>query len=231
MWLLKGGVALEYRTERSRATLDIDLSTQALPDAAFAAVAQSESIRMEDYFAIRVGERSRPDGDIQTERFAVTVTYENGKPFEKIKLDIGFADPFIAPAESLTAPDLLGFADIEPVRIASIPLPQHFAEKLHAYTRVYGGTRTSSRVKDLVDMYLMVDELTFDDAAFMRVASQVFDTRATHPVPRTLPAPPNGWAVPFREQTEELGIEQDMHRAHASLARRLDPLLESIAGR
>ena len=36
-----------------------------------------------------------------------------------------------------------------------IPLARHIAEKVHAYTRTYGEGRTSTRVKDLVDIILV----------------------------------------------------------------------------
>ena len=73
-----------------------------------------------------------------------------GRPFETFLLDVGFRD---APThiEYLTTPGTLTFAGIEPVTVAAAPLELHVAEKLHAYTRVYEGSRASMRAKDLID--------------------------------------------------------------------------------
>jgi hypothetical protein len=49
-------------------------------------------------------------------------------------------------------PDLLAFADIEPVLAPSFPLELQIAVKVHAYTRDCGQSgNASTRVKDLVD--------------------------------------------------------------------------------
>jgi hypothetical protein len=63
----------------------------------------------------------------------------------------------VTAAERLTTPDILAFAGIEPVTVAAIPLELHVAEKLHAYTRTYEGSRLSTRAKDLVDLALIAE--------------------------------------------------------------------------
>ena len=64
-------------------------------------------------------------------------------------VDIGFSDPLGWKPETIRAPDLLAFADIEPIEVPVLPLEQHIAEKVHAYTRTYGQGHKSSRAKDL----------------------------------------------------------------------------------
>ncbi|MGI9003671.1 MAG: nucleotidyl transferase AbiEii/AbiGii toxin family protein [Pseudonocardia sp.] len=56
----------------------------------------------------------------------------------------------------LTTPDLLAFAGVAQVRVPALPLETQIAEKLHAYTRTYESGRPSSRTKDLVDIFLIV---------------------------------------------------------------------------
>jgi hypothetical protein len=53
----------------------------------------------------------------------------------------------------------LTFAGIERARLPVYPLADHFAEKLHAYTRP-GERRT--RVKDLLDLTVILEELADD---------------------------------------------------------------------
>jgi hypothetical protein len=91
-WLLKGGVALEYRFDHARATKDVDLSarfdlegiTQALTDAA--------TVKLDDYFALRIVGRTKPADEVETYRFAVDVLLETGKLFDELRIDVGFAD-------------------------------------------------------------------------------------------------------------------------------------------
>ena len=131
MWLLKGGVALDYRfQDRARTTFDVDLTscvgvaemTQALREAA--------NLPMDDYFLVRVGEREKPVDEVETYRFNVSVHYANGKPFlQNLKIDVGFADPWLGEPERLTAAPLLDFAGIVPTMVQAIPMEQHLAEK------------------------------------------------------------------------------------------------------
>jgi hypothetical protein len=46
----------------------------------------------------------------------------------------------------IEASDLLSFAGIERIRVPGLPLPQHIAEKVHAYTRKYGWAPAAVRV-------------------------------------------------------------------------------------
>ncbi len=66
LWLLKGGVALEYRLRESRATMDIDVSTRVDMDAMTDALIEAASLSLNDYFAMQMGERSKPVEEIET---------------------------------------------------------------------------------------------------------------------------------------------------------------------
>ena len=58
--------------------------------------------------------------------------------------------------DTIKTSDLLAFAGINPIDLPALPLSQHLAEKVHAYTRTYGATaRRSTRPKDLVDILLI----------------------------------------------------------------------------
>ncbi len=71
-----------------------------------------------------------------------------GRLFEEFVVDVGLDDPAIAPPEEVSGVHLLEFAEIPRVSVPTLPLPQHLAEKAHAYTRQYGQTGfPSTRVK------------------------------------------------------------------------------------
>ncbi len=128
-------------------------------------------------------------------------------------------------ADELTAPDLLDFADIAPAHIRAIPLEQHIAEKLHAYTRRHAEDQPSSRVKDLIDIILMSGLAGFDFDRLREAVVRVFEARATHELPTSLPAPPREWARPYRVLAEEVGLDPDRLAGHRLAAAFLDPIV------
>lgn len=154
VWLLKGGVALDYRLGEARSTGDLDLSSNISIAAFTEKLVQAVATDLGDHFEVRVSSAPfRPVDEVETYRFQLDVRLNN-KIFVKISIDIGFADPWIGEAESLTSETLV-FAGAQPVVVRAIPIEQHIAEKIHAYTKSYNG-HPSSRVKDLVDLVLLL---------------------------------------------------------------------------
>ena len=157
-WLLKGGFAIDLRLgERVRSTRDVDIDWHAadhkLADALIDAVAHDPG----DFFTFGIERAGSPEDRLGgSHRFRVRATLA-GRPFEAFPLDVGIRVEPIAGAEDLTTPALLDFAGIAPVRVRALPLEDQAAEKLHAYTRTYLGGRTSSRVKDLVDLVVITE--------------------------------------------------------------------------
>ena len=218
-WLLKGGVALEYRLQRARATTDIDISTRVDLETMTETLQDAATAELHDYFTMRLGERTKPAEDLDTYRFHVAVLYENGRAFEELKIDVGFADPWLGAPQKLTAAPLLDFAGIDPATVRAIPAEQHLAEKVHAYTRRYGH-RESSRVKDLVDMALLVEE-PLDLGFLAQALGDVFRERATHDVPVALPHPPARWRTIYARLAADLPIPQTSDEAHRRVANAL----------
>lgn len=92
-----------------------------------------------------------------------------------------------------------------------------FAEKLHAYTLPRQG-RPNARVKDLVDLVLLSVSGTLDAARGRESIAATFRRRATHPVPATLPAPPEAWRKPFAELAGECGMAPEIEAHFAQVA-------------
>ena len=130
-------------------------------------------------------------------RFRVAASL-GGRPFEAFPLDVGLRRGPDPGAETLIVPNLLAFAGVEPVSVPTIPLELQAAEKLHAYTRTYGGSRSSTRAKDLVDLALIAGFFSQDAATLRGEIEATFAYRGTHPVPSALPLPPENWRTPFR---------------------------------
>jgi hypothetical protein len=99
------------------------------------------------------------------------------------------------------------------------------AEKLHAYTRTYADGRTSTRVKDLVDLVLIAELSNLGAAELHNAIEAIFALRTTHPTPSALPSPAREWAIPFRKLAEEVGTPGALAAGHEEAACLLDPIL------
>ena len=97
-----------------------------------------------------------------------------------------------------------------------IPREQQFAEKLHAYTLPRKGA-ANSRVRDLVDMVLLVQSGTLAKAKVAEAIRVTFDRRGTHAVPKMLPQPPTDWQKPYDALAKECGLSGGIEGAFAVL--------------
>ena len=228
MWLLKGGVALDYRLREARSTLDLDLSSNVDITAFQEKLVRATAIDLGDFFDVQLsGEPSRPVDEVETYRFGLDVQLNN-RTFMKVSIDVGFADPWLGDADILETSEVLAFAGVAPVTVKAISVEQHIAEKVHAYTRSYG-SRQNSRVKDLVDLVLLSGYRPIAMAELGSVLEAVFRTRATHELPKSFPLPPNNWRESYRRLSEPLPITTDIDLAHSSVAAFLDPVTATRA--
>jgi predicted nucleotidyltransferase component of viral defense system len=217
-WLVvKGGYALELRLDQARATKDIDLSIRNV--SSFGTEnkedTQSEQIRRElqdaigkpneDFLEFAMGQavldlENAPYGGY---RFPVEAKLA-GRLFVKFNVDVAFGDVWLTPHEKIVASDWLGFAGLAPPKIPLISREQQFAEKLHAYT--LPRDRTNSRVKDLVDLVLLLKAGDMNVELVNRALWETFERRATHPLPVGVPDPPAFWEKPFMAMTKTVSL-------------------------
>lgn len=228
-WVLKGGYALELRFRQARATKDLDLTvrtTRAPGETATLSVAELRDrlvtaalVRLSDFFVFEVGEAmltldQAPDGGA---RFPVEARLD-GRSFVKFHVDLGAGDEMLEPFDEIVGEDWLGFAGITPVAVPALSTEQHWAEKLHAYTRPREG-RTNTRVKDLIDLILLLERETLDADRVLASVDATFRRRRTHTVPRELPGPPAEWDKPFAEMAEECELKHTPTSAYAEVGR------------
>ncbi len=227
-WVLKGALALDFRLNTpTRPTKDIDLGRDDNEDAAIQDILTAQELVLDDFFTF-AARRTRELDDIDeftAIRFHLTAQL-GGRTFEQFLLDIGFIDSITYQPDTVQSPGLLAFAGISPLRLPAIPIEQHLAEKIHAYTGSYGKDgRTSTRPKDLVDI-LLIERSTPLTASSLRAAlERTFHERQRHPLPDKLPPPPNNWTDPYRQLAESVGIEADLATAYERARAFLDPVL------
>jgi predicted nucleotidyltransferase component of viral defense system len=170
-WALKGGQVLLARLgEGARATKDADATWRQSVAAFTAVLDEAVDLDLGDYFAFEAGE-PRPleaETDEGGLRYSIR-SLVDGREFERLQLDVNVVPDDPRPYERLQLRDLLGFAGIEPPVIPVVPVAQHLAEKLHAYTRQY--PKPSSRPRDLFDMIVIARQLPLPPAGELSTAA------------------------------------------------------------
>ncbi len=231
-WVLKGGYALELRFKAARSTVDIDLTVQRV--AASASGDQNQIVRemlqsaadisLGDWFEFVVGPASMdltaaPYGGA---RYPVEARMDE-RTFARFHLDAGVGDVVMRPLETIVCRDWLGFAGIESSRVLMIAREQQFAEKIHAYTLPRNAA--NSRVKDLVDLALLIGSGGLDKQRIMEALRLTFERRGTHDLPANLVPPPADWQVPFHALAEECGLPTDVAAVFAGVQEFVEEVL------
>lgn len=229
---LKGGLAVELRLERARATKDVDLRLTGTPETILETLRLAAARSLGDFMVFTI----RPDDRhpaIQNEgmqyeglRFRAECTLAGkvyGRPFG---VDVAFGDPMMGEPDTIVADDLLGFAGVPPPTLRLYPVATHIAEKLHAYT--LPRARPNTRVKDLPDLALIATAGPLSQTRLALAIQQTFGFRDTHPAPVELPAPPEAWAQPYMAMAkEDLLRWPDLASVYAAAQALLDPALTS----
>jgi hypothetical protein len=232
-WVLKGGYAMELRIKAARTTKDIDLTMRSVFSsggkkddkknlAVLEKLQEAAAFRSGDFFVYTIGEPiceldAAPYGGA---RFPVEARLD-GRVFVGFHLDVGIGDAVMEPLEVIEGRDWLAFAGIASPSFYLIPREQQFAEKLHAYTLPRPGA-VNSRVRDLVDMVLLIHSGTLAKAKVAEAIRVTFDRRRTHAVPNILPQPPTDWQKPYDSLAKECGLSGAVDEAFAILDRYLN---------
>jgi hypothetical protein len=215
-WLLKGAFALDLRfRDRARSTKDVDLSIDVslvgavpFPDAKIVDILRdAAAYSLPDFFIYSIpseGEEVLHEKGSPTYRFTVHSSLA-GRLFEELNVDVSTRQELVAHTEEVLESDVLSFAGIVPGRFRAISLSQQLAEKIHAFTFPWEN-RENTRVKDLVDLVLIL-EISPPDPNMSRTAVEaIFSGRATHPVPGNLPSPPVSWSGSYTAAATELTL-------------------------
>lgn len=222
-WILKGGAVMEFRLHgRARMTKDMDFAARPDGEPGLDGPTVRELLidglsvdEDRDGFLFQVSPPVGLKADTAGRggwRFSVEARLA-GRVFTTVRIDVVARGEEIALTERLPLPNILGFAGTPPREIEAVDRRQHFAEKLHAFTRDYGD-RPNTRVKDLVDLVLLVESGLASDTSVVDVVRHVFAVRATHDVPTMLPEPPPSWVHTYPGLAE--GLTETLPRLDAA---------------
>jgi predicted nucleotidyltransferase component of viral defense system len=212
-WVLKGGTALEVRwRERARGTRDLDLALREPPADGTALrellIAQLADDIDGDRFSFQVGAPRPLAEDLAGRpgwRFPIRAMLA-GREFAAVRVDVVLRSEELLATERLRLPGALAFAGFPDRDVEVVTPAQHFAEKLHALTRRYPD-RDNTRVRDLVDLVLLIQDGALTSAEAWQVSRHVFAARATHELPAEIPDPPASWAPTYATLAGELGVQ------------------------
>jgi hypothetical protein len=235
-WVLKGGYAMELRIKAARTTKDIDLTMRSARSsgekkddnknlAVLEKLQEAAAFRSDDFFVYTIGE---PISDLDAApyggaRFPVEARLD-GRVFVGFHLDVGMGDAVMEPLEIIEGRNWLGFAGIASPLLYMISREQQFAEKLHAYTLPRLGA-VNSRVRDLVDMVLLIESGTLVRDKIVEAVRVTFERRESHLLPNALPTPPAEWQGPYLALARECGLTGQVEDAFAALRSFAEPLL------
>ncbi len=224
-WVLKGGFSLELRLGlAARTTKDLDLlrwdasglSAGDLQDL----LDETLEVDLSDEctFTVRRPRQVRAEDEMPSTWRVVVDVQVARSPFETATIDV-----VTSPVEPTSGVDAVTVRPVlggQPFSVRSIDLPRHAAEKTHAYARIYAHDRPSSRVKDLVDLALLVEQELLEPADYARAVIDVFAERDASAPPRGLPDPPGDWAAPFAAMAADIRLDQRSLDNAATLVQR-----------
>ena len=212
-WLLKGGYALEFRLQnKARTTKDIDFSIPEMKGATAEMILEilRKEVRKDkgDWFVFLIG---APILELEQAvyggwRYPVESRLDN-RVFTKFHLDVGVGDALVSAPEWRKGQEFFSFAGILPPNVALLPLDQQFAEKIHAYS-LPRLERPNSRVRDLVDIVLLIDYGLSGKESVQKALQATFKRRGTHPLPQKLASPPENWEARYQKMAEECGVSK-----------------------
>lgn len=214
-WVVKGGLALDVRLGgRARVSMDLDLGLREdaiegnrLRDRIIEAL---ETDPDDDRFTFIVGPaKLLPAYYVGRAiwRFRVQSTLA-GRQFGTLRLDVAPRIEELEPTERVLPHNALAFAGVRSRKVELIDINRHAAEKLHALTCTYGD-RPSSRVRDLVDLVLLLENEYLDDDRCRAAIRTTFDQRGTHELPSDLSDPPSDWTDRYESLVADLDVEAE----------------------
>ncbi len=212
-YLVKGGYAMELRLRhRARFSRDLDLAAKHEkgcndPQVIQAKLQTLAAKDLRDWFTFQIAASSM---DLEGApyagfRFPIDARVAD-RTFAKFHVDVAIGDAVLDDPVWIKGEPLLAFAGIPAARVPLLPAETHFAEKIHAYTRPRR-TGLNSRVRDLIDIVLLLDEGLMRPDTVRGALESTFARRSTHPLPAELPEPHPSWNETYADIASQINLK------------------------
>ena len=194
--LLKGGVVLETRLKRARATKDLDVSlvgdVATAWDELIAAAGRDAGDRLTFELRPKRGPPTvRGPGVLYGGARCTAASLLNERPFgDPFGIDVVFGYLQSGEPDLLLGRGYLETMGFPPPVLLVTNRETHLAEKFHAYTMPM---RENSRTKDLPDIALLALIGPLEASHVQAALGLVFPVRRTHALPPPVPDPPGHW--------------------------------------
>jgi hypothetical protein len=233
--VLKGGMVMELRLDRARATRNVDLRVNASPDDLLDRLREAARREVGDQLVFEI-ERDADHPTIEAEglryegqRFRVRAALAGRRYADVFGVDVAIGEPIVGTPTEVFGDDVLGFVGIPAPVFRAYPIATHIAEKLHAYTMPR--PRLNSRVKDLPDIALLATVANLEASALAAAIRETFAHRATHELPISLPVPAAAWEPVYARMAEADGLQwRTLAELTQAVRAFLDPLLAGKPG-
>ena len=207
LWVLKGGMALEVRLlDEARLTKDIDVAdAEELRERLIEALATGVD---GDQFTLIVGPVKRlmeDDGGRLTWRVKVAAELA-GRSFGVVQVDVSPRPYELDATDLMPLPNSLDFAGIPAPLVEIVDVNRHAAEKFHGMLRAYGD-RDNTRVRDLVDLVILVEHELLEPLALAAALRLVWSERDGVSPPTTLPSLPPNWLGRYEQLVADHNVE------------------------
>ena len=233
--VLKGGMVMELRLERARATKDVDLRLNGHANEILDRLQAAGRSDLLDFLSFEVrSDAAHPviDADgllYEGQRFRAEARLAGRVYGSTFGVDVAIAEPLVGHPQEIEGSDVLAFVGVPRPRFVAYPVSTHIAEKLHAYT--LPRPRPNSRVKDLPDIALLARSAAIDATELVAAIEATFANRGTHPVPATFHDPPRGWAPVYSRMASEERLDwADLAKLVSAVRSFLDPVLAGRRG-
>ena len=102
--------------------------------------------------------------------------------------------------------------------MAVLPVEQHFAEKIHAYSYPRE-KRPFSRIRDLVDLVILIEQGLPDKGLVQSAVEATFNRRNMHDIPKELEMPPAALEGTYADMARDCGVEKKTMKEAFALLR------------
>jgi hypothetical protein len=199
-FIIKGGVAIEWRLRQSRATKDFDAVFKKSSSELVDTLDEAFKDPYEGFTLRRDGE---PEDIGKALRVSIRVQF-NGKSWGTVPLEVSSPEGASTPYESVRPTDLGDFGFIGPAALSCIAVRHQFAQKLHAMTEPLEEGKDNPRFRDLFDLWQLKDQIPVD-LALRAECQHIFKLRNTHAWPPNVTVF-DSWVEPYKKIASDAGV-------------------------
>jgi len=207
-FVIKGGVAIEWRLRQSRATKDFDAIFKSSSSELVDALDEAFKNPYEGFVLRRDAELE----DIgKALRVPIKIQFHE-RSWGTVPLEVSTPEGTSVPHESVRPTDLADFGLVGPAALPCIPIRRQIAKKIHALTQPPEEGRDNPRFRDLFDLWQLKDRVRADPE-LRAECKQIFRLRKTHTWPPKVTVY-DSWGEPYRTMSTDARLAvTDVHQA------------------